>query len=184
MDSAEEQKLLDLILKKAVERRAEGFTLASGIKTNLYIDLRRITLDPEGINLIGSLVLKKIRELAPSADCVGGLETGSIPIATALALLSSRQAKPLEAVWVRKKQKDHGMQNLIEGNISKNSTVVLVDDVITTGASTLQAAGQVRQLGAKIVYAIGIVDRGALENFKKEEIPYFTFYNEKDLTSK
>jgi orotate phosphoribosyltransferase len=176
-----EKRLLEIITQKAVEIRTEGFVLASGIKTNLYIDLRRITLDPEGINLIGSLVLKKISELAPSADCVGGLETGSIPISTALALLSRNERRPLSAFWVRKKQKDHGMQNLIEGNISKNSIVVLVDDVITTGGSTLQAASAVKEFGAKIAYAIGIVDRGAAENFKKAGISYFAFFSEKDL---
>ena len=89
-----EKRLLGLITQKAVEKRAEGFVLASGIKTNLYVDLRRITLDPEGINLIGSLSQRKIRELAPSAECVGGLETGSNPIATALALLSQNERRP------------------------------------------------------------------------------------------
>jgi orotate phosphoribosyltransferase len=176
-----QKRLLELIIRKAVEKRGAGFVLASGIKTSLYVDLRRVTLDPEGINLIGSLVLKKIGEIAPAADCVGGLETGSIPISTALALLSLNERTPLSAFWVRKKQKDHGMQNLIEGNISKKSIVVLVDDVITTGGSTLQAASAVKEFGAKIAYAIGIVDRGAAENFEKAGIPYFAFFSEKDL---
>ena len=70
---------------------------------------------------------------------------------------------------------------MIEGILSKNSIVVLVDDVITTGGSTLQAASAVKEFGSEIAYAIGIVDRGASENFKKAGIPYFSFFSEKDL---
>ncbi|MDG6924165.1 MAG: orotate phosphoribosyltransferase [Nitrososphaerota archaeon] len=176
-----ESRLLELIKQKAVEKKSEGFMLASGIKSNLYVDLRKISLDPEGINLIGSLILSKVRELAPEADCVGGLETGSIPISTAVALLSERDLKPLNAFWVRKKLKDHGMQNLIEGNVRKGSRVVILDDVITTGGSSFQAAEAVKNFGAKVIQAIAIVDRGATENFRKSGIPYFAFFTEKDL---
>ena len=178
---SKETRLLELINEKAVERKAEGFTLVSGIKTNLYVDLRKISLDPEGINLVGSLMLAKIGELAPEADCVGGLETGSIPISTAIALLSNNDPRPLNAFWVRKKLKDHGMQNLIEGNISKGSKTVIVDDVVTTGGSSFQAADAVKNFGAKVVQAIAVVDRGAADNFKKAGIPYFAFFSEKDL---
>ena len=176
-----ENRLLQLIVKRAVEKKAEGFTLASGLITNLYIDLRRITLDPEGINLIGSLVLAKIRELAPAANYVGGLETGSIPISAAVALLSQNDPNPLSAFWVRKKQKDHGMQNLIEGNLEKGTNAVIVDDVVTTGGSTFQAASAVKGFGANVVHAIAVVDRGASENFRREGIPYYAFFSEKDL---
>jgi orotate phosphoribosyltransferase len=177
----QEARLLELIMEKAVEKKAEGFTLVSGIRTNLYVDLRKISLDPEGSNLVGSLILAKIRELAPDADCVGGLETGSIPISTAIALLSRKDKKPLNAFWVRKKLKDHGMQNLVEGNLKKGSKVVIVDDVITTGGSSFQAAEAVKNFGATVVQAITIVDRGATENFRKAGIPYFAFFSEKDL---
>jgi orotate phosphoribosyltransferase len=173
--------LLDLILNRCVEVRDSGFTLASGLVSNLYIDLRRLTQDPRGINLIGKLVLNKIYEIAPEAEYVGGLETGSIPIATSVALLSYGQRKPLGAFWVRKRQKDHGMQNLIEGNIAMGKQVVVVDDTITTGGSTLQAIDAVRAFGAIVVYAIGIIDRGASSNFRKAGVPYYSFYAETDL---
>lgn len=176
-----EKRLLQLIVQKAVEKKPEGFTLASGLVTNLYVDLRRITLDPEGINLIGSLVLAKIREVAHGVDCVGGLETGSIPISTAVALLSQNDHNPLSAFWVRKKQKDHGMQNLIEGNLKRGSNAVVLDDVVTTGGSTFQAISAVKGYGANVVQAIAVVDRGASENFRKEGIPYYAFFSEKDL---
>ncbi len=175
------EELRNLIVSRCVEIKEEGFTLASGKVSKLYIDLRRLTQDPVGINLIGRLVLDKIYELAPDADCVGGLETGSIPISTAVSLLSLYWKKELKAFWVRKHQKDHGMQNLIEGNLAKGSNAVIVDDTITTGGSSLSAADAVRAFGANVLYAIGVVDRGAAENFQKSQIPYFAFYSESDL---
>ncbi len=179
--SAEKEQLRTLIISRCVEIRDSGFVLASGKVSKLYIDLRRLTQDPLGINLIGKLVLNKIYEIAPSADCVGGLETGSIPIATSVALLSLNQRKELKAFWVRKHQKDHGLQNLIEGNLAKGENAVIVDDTITTGGSSLAAANAITNFGASVVYAIGIVDRGATENFRKAGIPYFAFYSESDL---
>jgi orotate phosphoribosyltransferase len=179
--SRDREELLKLIVSRCVEVKQSGFTLASGLVSNLYVDLRRLTQDPRGINLIGKLVLYKIYEIAPRAEYVGGLETGSIPIATSVALLSYGRQKPLGAFWVRKKQKDHGMQNLIEGNIAKGKSVVIVDDTITTGGSSLQAVDAVRDFGAIVAYAIGIVDRGASDNFQKAGIPYYTFFSEPDL---
>ena len=178
---AEKEELRKLIVSRCIEIKKEGFTLASGKVSNLYIDMRRLTQDPLGINLIGRLVLDKIYELAPDADCVGGLETGSIPIATSVSLLSLNQKKELKAFWVRKHQKDHGLQNLIEGNLNKGNNAVIIDDTITTGGSSLIAADAVRDFGARVLYAIGIVDRGATENFRKSQLPYFAFYSESDL---
>lgn len=180
----EKEKLKELIISRCVEVKESGFTLASGKVSSLYIDLRRLTQDPLGISLIGRLVLNKIYEVAAEADYVGGLETGSIPISTSVALLSLDQRKPLSAFWVRKRQKDHGLQNLIEGNLAKGKSAVIVDDTITTGGSSLQAAEAVRNFGANVVYVIGIVDRGASENFRKAGIPYYAFYSESDFSVK
>jgi orotate phosphoribosyltransferase len=179
--SLNKERLRRLIISRCVEFRDSGFVLASGKVSKLYIDLRRLTMDPLGINLIGNLVLNKIYEIAPTADCIGGLETGSIPIAASVALLSLGQKKELKAFWVRKQQKDHGLQNLIEGNISRGSNAVIVDDTITTGGSSITAVQVVKEFGANVLYAIGIVDRGASENFQKSKIPYFAFFTEKDL---
>ena len=178
--SDEVLSLLSLIKTVAVRKSESGFTLASGRRSNLYVDLRRVTQDPNGINLIGRIVLSKIREVAPGAECVGGLETGSIPIATAVALLSAGDSpRQLSAFWVRKKPKDHGMENLIEGNLKPGA--IIVDDTVTTGGSSLQAAQAVRAAGSKVLQAIAIVDRGAAQAFEDEKIPYFYFYGEADL---
>ena len=177
------EELRSLIVSRCIEIKKSGFTLASGRTSSLYIDLRRITQDPRGISLIGQLVLDKIEQDANDAQFVGGLETGSIPIATAVSLLSSMRAKQLSAFWVRKRAKDHGLQNRIEGNLEPSSKVVIVDDTVTTGGSSLQAADAVREFGAKVVLAIAIVDRGAKKNFEKANIPYYAFFSEKDLVA-
>jgi orotate phosphoribosyltransferase len=181
-NSSSLEELRTLIVNRAVERKAEGFTLASGKISTLYVDLRRLTQDPRGISLIGKLVFDKIVELAPYAEFVGGLETGSIPIATSVCLLSAGTPRPLGAFWVRKSVKDHGLQNRIEGNISKGGKVVIVDDTITTGGSSIQAAQAVRDFGAEVVLAIGIIDRGAKENFQNAKIPYYAFFDEQDIS--
>ena len=171
--------LLNLVLERAIQRSEEGFVLASGRKSNLYIDLRKITQDPLGIGLIGSMVLQKILELAPRTDCVGGLETGSIPISTAVTLLSNSREKSISAFWVRKKQKEHGLQNKIEGNLLRNATIV--EDTATTGGSSLQAVDAVRQAGARGDLVLAFVDRGAIETFEKAGFPFFSIFTEKDL---
>lgn len=176
----EELQLLDLIRVKGVETKSEGFTLASGKRSNLYIDLRKVNLDPDGINLVGKITLKKIREIVPQATHVGGLETGSIPICAAVTMLS-KGVHSLAGFWVRKQTKDHGLRNLIEGNLTKSASVVIVDDVVTTGGSSLQAVRAVREFGAHVVQVIAIVDRGAAENFKKEGIPYLAIFEENDI---
>jgi orotate phosphoribosyltransferase len=176
-------RLKQLIVSRAVETRSEGFVLASGIRSNLYIDLRKITQDPEGINLIGNLVLGKINEVSPEAEFVGGMEAGAIPISTAVCLLSRRQDRPLGAFWVRKKQKDHGLQNTIEGNLAKGSKVVILEDTATTGGSSLQAAEEVKKYGARVVQAIAVVDRGAKKNFEKANIPFLALFTEADLVA-
>jgi orotate phosphoribosyltransferase len=176
------EQLRKLILSRAVERKEEGFKLASGKISNLYIDLRRITQDPKGIRLIGELALDRIIRLAPDADSVGGLETGSIPIATAISLLSGEAERPLSAFWVRKSVKDHGMQNRIEGNLRHGSRAVIVDDTITTGGSSLQAVEAVRQSGAYVVLALAIIDRGAADSFEKAGVPYRYIFSEQDVS--
>ena len=175
------ERLRELIAFRAVEVKEEGFVLASGRTSKIYIDLRGLTQDAEGINLIGRLVLDKVEELVPEASCVGGPETGAIPIATAVALLSYQRPRRIQAFWVRKRSKDHGLQNLIERNLERGATAVILDDTVTTGESSFRAAEAVRKFGATVAQAIAIVDRGARENFASAGIPYFAFFTESDL---
>ncbi|MGI0079231.1 MAG: orotate phosphoribosyltransferase [Nitrososphaerales archaeon] len=175
------ETLRRMIISKAIETKEAGFKLASGRTSNLYIDLRRLTQDPKGINLIGELVLDKIEDIAAEARYVGGLETAAIPVSTAVSLLSFNRPNHLKAFWVRKQPKDHGLQNKIEGNLEKGAKAVILDDTITTGGSSLKAVDAVREFGANVIQIIAIVDRGSQDTFEKKAIPFFAFFTESDL---
>ena len=150
------EELLRLLKEKAVIRGER--TLASGKKSDFYIDGKQVTLDPYGIQVVGKVVLEMLQGLKVSA--IGGPTLGADPIATAVSLLSSETANPLKAFMVRKEAKEHGMQKMIEGpSLRQKDQVVMVEDVITTGGSVLRAIEEVEKLGAKVVKVICLVDR-------------------------
>lgn len=137
------------------------FTLSSGKKSNLYIDCRKITLHPQGAKLIAKIILEKIKGL--KVDAIGGLTLGADPITGAVVALSE-----IPGFIVRKKEKEHGTKQKIEGLIEPGWKVVIVEDVSTTGASALQALEAVEAAGAKVIKVISVVDReeGAAEALK------------------
>ncbi len=138
------------------------FVLSSGKKSNFYVDCRKVTLHPQGAKLIGKIILDKIKAL--KVDAIGGLTLGADPITSAVVTLSD-----LPGFIVRKKAKEHGTQQKIEGLIGSGWSVVIVEDVATTGASALQAIEAAEAAGAKVVKVIAVVDReeGAAEALKK-----------------
>lgn len=134
------------------------FILASGKKSNLYIDCRRITLHPQGAKLIGQIILEKIKGL--KVDAIGGLTLGADPITSSVVMLSE-----IPGFIVRKKEKEHGTKQKIEGHLQAGWKVVVVEDVSTSGGSALQAIEAVEAAGATVVKVISVVDReeGAAE---------------------
>jgi len=154
------EALKKLLLEKAV--KIGEFTLASGKKSNFYIDCRKVTLHPEGARLIAKIILEKIKGL--KVDAVGGLTLGADPITASIVALSD-----LPGFIVRKKAKEHGTRQKIEGLIEPGWNVLIVEDVATTGASALEAIRAVEDFGAKVVKVISVVDRqeGAAEALKK-----------------
>lgn len=161
------ETLLELIKTKALMRG--GCTLASGKKSDFYIDGKQVTLDPNGILVVGKLILSMIQAL--HADAVGGPALGADPIATAVALLSSQTGKPLKAFIVRKEAKRHGMQKMIEGPaLKEGDRVVMVEDVITTGGSVLAAIQEVEKLKVRVVKVICLLDRN--EGAGEKLVPY------------
>ena len=157
MDEKLKAELLTLIKAKAVVRGER--TLASGKKSDFYIDGKQITLDPHGILLVAKTILSMLH--GNKADAIGGPTLGADPIAAAVSLLSSQSGHPLNGFIVRKEAKKHGMQKMIEGpQISSGDRVVMVEDVITTGGSVLNAIQEVEKLGAQVVKVICLVDRG------------------------
>lgn len=164
MDTAKlKDELLKTISEKAVIRGGER-TLASGKKSNFYIDGKQVTLDPNGLLLVGKTILAILA--GTKVDAIGGPTLGADPIAAAVSLLSSQTGHPIRAFIVRKEAKKHGMQKMIEGPaLQAGDHVVMVEDVITTGGSVLTAIKEVEALKAKVIRVICLVDRneGATE---------------------
>src|SRR5208283_1298967 len=167
-------RLLELILKHVFQySETPAFKLAHGGTSRFYFNCKRITLDPEGQYLIGNLVFEAIKDFGISA--IGGLTLGADPIANATAYSSWLRGRPIQSFIVRKTSKDHGIIAAIEGKIKAGDRVAVVDDVVTTGGSTLQAISACRQAGLEIVGVLTLVDRQEMngrENIEKQ-IPNF-----------
>ncbi len=175
--------LLSILKEKSV---CEGsFTLASGAQSDLYIDAKLTTLDPRGAHLVGEvgwrLVEETAQRLGVRVDAIGGLTMGADPIALSIgiAALNHNPAAALQTFTVRKTPKSHGRHKLIEGNFSPGDSVVVVDDVITTGGSTLQAIEAVEASGGKVAFVLVLVDRQeggrqAIEQRGHEVVSIFT----------
>jgi orotate phosphoribosyltransferase len=137
------------------------FILSSGKHSNLYIDCRKVTLHPRGARLIAGIILEKIKGL--KIDAIGGLTLGADPITSSVVTLSD-----IPGFIVRKKEKEHGTRQKIEGLLAPGWKVLVVEDVATSGASALQAIEAVEAAGAKVMKVIAVVDReeGAAEVLK------------------
>ncbi|MBM3250037.1 MAG: orotate phosphoribosyltransferase [Candidatus Omnitrophica bacterium] len=163
------RKLLALLEKEALKRGQ--FLLSSGKASNYYLDGRIITLTPEGAYLVASIILEMARPDKVAA--IGGPTLGADPIAGAVAALSHMKGEPVRAFIVRKAAKEHGMSRQVEGPaLRSGESVILVDDVATTGKALIEAKVALDKLGVKIKKAIVIVDRneGAKENLAKAGI--------------
>jgi len=166
-------RLLDLFTARAV---AFGdFTLASGQKSRYYINSKKVLFHGEAIALLGELLYEATHDL--DIHAIGGLEIGAIPMATAAVLRYRQAGKTLEGFFVRKQVKGHGSQERIEGQVNRGDRVAVVDDVLTTGESVVQAIEAVEGRGATVARVACIVDRlqGARERLAKYDFrPLFT----------
>ena len=139
--------------------RLGEFKLSSGGTSDYYIDCRLTTLDATGALLTGETVLEEIRDRGWQADAIGGLTMGADPIVVATSVISAQQGKPINGFLVRKAEKAHGTGQRIEGFRQKAARVVIVDDVCTTGASTVQAIEAAREFGFEISGVLCLVER-------------------------
>jgi orotate phosphoribosyltransferase len=163
-------RLLALLVERSYHYRPERpFTLASGALSDFYLDARVTTWDPEAKPLIGALVFDVV---TGRADAIGGLTLGADPIAGAVAYYSQIVGAPIRAFTVRKQVKEHGMGRWIEGSVRPGDRVAIVDDVVTTGTSTLDAIDRCRQAGHPVTAVVALVDReeGGLERIR-EAVP-------------
>jgi orotate phosphoribosyltransferase len=177
------QRLLHMLRELSFERRS--VTLASGQPSDFYIDCRRTALTAEGHFLIGRLLWNSIRVHAPEARAVGGLTLGADPLASAVSLTSYLAGQPLTAFLVRKEAKGHGTGQWIEGRalLVKGDRVAIVDDVVTTGGSTLKALERVREEGLDPVAAFALVDRaeGGREAIEATGIKLHALFSRSDF---
>ena len=151
------EHLLDMLAVRSARRGT--FTLASGRQSSLYIDARLTTMRPDGLATIGPLGLEAIRMAGWTPDAVGGLTLGADPVSYAIAHASALAGTPVRAFTVRKEAKTHGTGKVIEGPFSSGDTVVIVEDVITTGGSALKAVAAVRAAGGIVLGVLAVVDR-------------------------
>jgi len=160
------------------------FRLSSGEMSNFYFDLRLATLSPEGQYLIGSVVLQKIEELGLRPKAIGGLTMGADPISTAAAFASYLKGNPIEAFVIRKEAKAHGTMKQVEGNVNEGDPVVILDDVLTTGKSTIKAIEAARAAGLKVLAAIVLLDRGEHEgkaNVERTGVKLYGIFRKEDF---
>lgn len=145
-----------------------GFTLASGKKSDIYIDVKKTALSAEGMELVGYACFQELK-LAP-IDGVGGLTLGADPIAYATALVSTQNGRPLDVFIVRKEPKKHGTMQWIETNLAPGANVVVIEDVVTTGGSTITAVQRAREAGLNVIGVLAVIDReeGGRENIERE----------------
>src|SRR6266853_438958 len=166
--SSARQELLRLLATKSF--RLGQFKLASGANSDYYVDCRTTTLDARGAQLTGQVFLEQIREQEWEPDAIGGLTIGADPIVVAVAVTSGT----IHGFLVRKSEKQHGTGRRIEGFAEKGARVVIVDDVCTTGSSTIQAIEASREFGFEIIGVMCLVERpeaGGRPNVEKAAAP-------------
>ena len=176
------QELLRLLAEKSF--RLGEFKLASGRMSDYYIDCRTTTLSARGAQLTGQVFLEEIRRQAWKVEAIGGLTLGADPIVTALAVTSGR----LDGFLVRKAEKQHGTGRRVEGFHRKGAPVVIVDDVCTTGSSTIQAIDAAREFGFEIVGVMCLVEReeaGGRSNVERSAAPapFVAIFRAEDVRS-
>ncbi len=152
-------RLLELLTRLSFARRK--VVLSSGKESDFYIDCKKTALTAEGHVLVGRLLLAEIRKSAPGATAVGGLTLGADPLASAVSLTSFLEGHPLHAFIVRKEPKGHGTGQWIEGrtNLADGAEVAILEDVVTTGGSTLKAIERAELEGLKVAHCFALVDR-------------------------
>jgi orotate phosphoribosyltransferase len=180
-DPTDRDRLRNLLVKRSV--RLGEFTLASGAKSTYYIDARTTTMSAEGQRLVGLVALRTIRERGLRPTHLGGLTLGADPVAYAVAHRSALEGTPIDAFTVRKRAKEHGTGQRIEGGLPSSAKCLIVEDTITTGKSTLEAVEAVRSHGAAIIGVLALVNRssGAEAFYRGQGLPLLSIFSGEEL---
>lgn len=173
------QRLMDLIREQALQ--FGEFTLASGKQASYYLDCRKVTLDAQGARLIGAGMLELMRDDMP--DLVGGMAIGADPITASILTLAGVEDTPLKGIIVRKESKSHGTGKFVEGPFQEGQRLVIVEDVVTTGGSSLTAIERCESVGLKVERVLAIVDRmeGGKEAFAERGYELTTLFTVADF---
>jgi orotate phosphoribosyltransferase len=181
-DSVKRARLIQLLTERSFERRK--VILASGRESDFFIDCKQTMLTAEGHALVGELMFDLLSEL-PECEAVGGVELGGCPLASAVSLVSFQRGRPLNALYVRKAKKDHGTTKLVEGDksLKPGLKVALLEDVVTTGGSSLKAVESLKAAGAEVVGIVALVDRqeGGAETIRSSGLLLVTIATKADF---
>jgi orotate phosphoribosyltransferase len=176
------QDLRDLLDDRAA--RTGEITLSTGVKSNFYFDCKPVTLSADGAYLVGMAFLDALEALPERPEAVGGLTHGADPIVSAIVVLSHVRDCPIDGFYVRKEAKRHGTKRCIENPPKPGTKVVIVDDVVTTGKSLLQAVNEAREAGCKVIGVLALVDREEQDgaaNIRREVDTYIPLYKRSDF---
>jgi orotate phosphoribosyltransferase len=180
--SDDRARLRELLRVRSFARKK--VVLASGRESDFFIDCKQTVLTAEGHARVGAVLFEALAKLPPVV-AVAGVELGGCPLASAVALVSFQRGAPLDAIYVRKDVKDHGSKRLLEGNstLPPGAAVAIVEDVVTTGGSTLKAAAKLRDAGYVVAGVVAVVDRleGGREAIEAEGLPLVALYTRRDF---
>jgi orotate phosphoribosyltransferase len=177
-------RLLELLRTRAFARRE--VTLSSGQKSDWFIDCKQAVLCSEGHALVGARMFERLQEFGVLPAAVAGVALGGCSLASAVASYSFSQRKPIDAIYVRKKSKEHGSQRLIEGDdhLPERARVCVLEDVITTGSSTARAIETLRARPFDVVGVVALVDRQEAEGAERIRalgVPVLSLYRRADF---
>lgn len=181
--SRDKDTLFDLLYSKAFRQSLlPEFKLTSGQTSHFFLDCKKVSLDPHGAFLIGEAIFERIKLLP--VDGVGGMTLGADPIATAVAVISYIKQKPISGFIVRKERKQHGSGQQVEGSLSREAKLVVVEDVVTTGGSTLRTINVLRSEGYTILKVVALIDRlqGGADKIVAAGVPFEALYTMNDFT--
>ncbi|HCR03737.1 MAG TPA: orotate phosphoribosyltransferase [Gemmatimonadetes bacterium] len=181
MEMDDHTRLKALLVERSV--RLGDFALAGGASSMYYVDVRRTTMSAEGQVLVGKLAWTRVSQRSLGITHVGGLTMGADPVAYAIAHSSWLDGHPVDAFSVRKKAKEHGLGQRIEGGLPSDAHCLVVDDVMTSGGSAMQAITAVRAHGATVAAVFTVVDReeGAGALMEAEGVPVLTLFTGREL---
>jgi orotate phosphoribosyltransferase len=176
----DKQALIALVRQKAL--KFGQFTLASGKKATYYLDGKQVTLDPTGARLVAEGMLDRLMA-GPLPAAVGGMSIGADPITAAVVTMSAVRGTPLLGFMVRKEAKGHGTNQYLEGPVTPGQTAVVVEDVVTTGGSSLKAIERAEAFGLKIVGVLALIDRmeGGAQAFAARGYPLSSLLTIRDF---